>query len=65
MTWRAVCGESRTHGSEGADDLRGLSATLLTIVSAVRVRLGEFQVVLMDFKVKFIITCTLRGYRAG
>ena len=29
ITGRAVCGESRTHGSEGAERGRPLSATLL------------------------------------
>ena len=28
MLWRAVCGESRMHGSEGAEESRGPSATL-------------------------------------
>ena len=28
MVWRAVCGESRTHGSEGAEESRDHSATL-------------------------------------
>ena len=50
MFWKAVCGESRTHGLEGAEEGRPSSATLLS-ESVFTVFLNVF----FDFFVTFAI----------